>query len=252
MEGFADHEGVLLPIVHVDRAAIRYEERGSGPPLLCLAPGGMRSTIDMWRNAAVDPWSSYEADFRLVAMDQRNSGSSSGPLDEADPWGIYAADQLAVLDRLGIDRFLVMGCCIGGSFILRLLELAPGRVIAAVLEQPIGVGPSNRALFTDLQRSWADELLATRSDLDAAGTQRFLDAMWGRDFVVSVEREAIPHFETPMLVLPGIDDYHPTETGQEIGALAPAAEILEPWKDTPEDVAAATRAVRRFLLDHAA
>ena len=241
-----------MPTLQIDQAAIHYEERGSGPPLLCLAPGGMRSTIDMWRNAAIDPWSSYGDDFRLVAMDQRNSGSSTGPLDAVDPWGMYAADQLAVLDHLGIDRFLVLGCCIGGSFILELLQLAPGRVMAAVLEQPIGVGPSNRALFTELQRSWAEELLSGRPDLDADGVDRFLVAMWGRrDFVVSVEREAIAAFDTPMLVLPGIDDYHPTETGREIAALAPAAEVLEPWKDSPEHIEAATRAVRRFLLDHA-
>lgn len=241
-----------MATVHLDQAAIHYEERGSGPPLLCLAPGGMRSTVDMWRNAAIDPWSSYGADFRLVAMDQRNSGSSTGPLDADDPWGMYAADQLAVLDHLGIDRFLVLGCCIGGSFILELLERAPERVMAAVLEQPIGVGPANRPLFAELQRSWAEELLSGRLDLDAEGVSRFLDAMWGRrDFVVSVEREAIANFTTPMLVLPGIDDYHPTETGREIVGLAPASEVLEPWKDTPEHVAAATDAVRRYLLDHA-
>ena len=239
-----------MPVVHVDQAAIHYEQRGSGPPLLCLAPGGMRSTIDMWRHAAIDPWASFEADFHLVAMDQRNAGSSCGPLDEADPWGMYAADQLAVLDHLGIDRFLVLGCCIGGSFILELLQLAPERVIAAVLEQPIGVGPSNQALFAELQRSWADELVAARADLDAAGVARFLEAMWRRDFVVSVEADAIAGFATPMLVLPGIDDYHPTATGREIAARAPAAEVLEPWKDTSEHIASATEAVRRFLLDH--
>ena len=240
-----------MPTLQIDQAAIHYEERGSGPPLLCLAPGGMRSTIDMWRNAAVDPWASYGSDFRLVAMDQRNSGSSTGPLDEADPWGMYAADQLAVLDHLGIDRFLVLGCCIGGSLILKLMERAPERIMAAVLEQPIGVGPSNQALFGELQRSWADELLSGRPDLDPPGVGRFLATMWGRDFVVSVEREAIAGFTTPMLVLPGIDDYHPTETGREIAALAPAAEVLEPWKDTPGHIEAATGAVRRFLLDHA-
>jgi len=52
-----------------------------------------------------------------------------------------------------------------------------------------------------------------------------------------------------MLVLPGVDEYHPTETGREIAALAPAAELLEPWKD-PEHLSAATEAVGRFLRDH--
>src|SRR5262249_6643114 len=83
--------------------------------------------------------------YRMIAMDQRNAGQSVGPLEHGDPWGAYAADQLAVMDHLGIDRFLVFGCCIGGPFILKLLELAPERVVAAVLEQAVGILASSRS-----------------------------------------------------------------------------------------------------------
>ena len=234
-----------------DDTTIYFEERGSGVPVLLLAPGGMRSGIDLWANAAVDPWASYAGDFRLIAMDQRNTGRSRGPLDPADPWGSYAADQLAVLDHLGVDRFLVMGCCIGGSFILKLVEQVPERVVAAVLEQPIGVHPANRDLFTAMGRSWADDLLAGRPDLDAATVDRFLAAMWRDEFVVSVSRDVIARCPVPLLVLPGVDDYHPTEAGRRVAALAPHAEVLEPWKDSAEHIAAATGAVREFLLGHA-
>lgn len=240
-----------MPTIVRDQATIRYEEKGSGPPLLTIAPGGMRSMIDMWANAAIDPWASFGSEFRMVAMDQRNSGRSTGPLDSVDPWGMYAADQLAVMDQLGIDRFLVMGCCIGGSFILKLIQLAPERVAAAVLEQPIGVQDSNRALFAQLQQSWAEELTAGNPDVDGEAIEGFLAAMWNDDFVVSVGRDFISTVTTPMLVLPGIDDYHPTEAGREVAALAPAARALEPWKDTPAHVAATTDQVRRFLLDQA-
>jgi pimeloyl-ACP methyl ester carboxylesterase len=231
---------------------IYYEERGEGCPLLALAPGGMKSTIDAWRHAAVNPWDSFASDFRLVAMDQRNAGRSHGPLDATDPWGAYVADQLDLLDQLGIDRFLVMGCCIGGSFILKLIEQAPERVLAAVLEQPIGVEDSNRELFAQMQRAWAEELVCARRDVDASEVDRFLTSMWDGDFVVSVGPEVISGCPVPLLVMPGIDDYHPTETGRQIARLAPGAELLEPWKDTPELVAEATEAVRRFLRSHAA
>jgi hypothetical protein len=56
-------------------------------------------------------------------------------------------------------------------------------------------------------------------------------------------------FRTPMLVLPGADEYHPAGTGREIAALARAAEVLEPWTD-PGHLPAATKAVGRFLRDH--
>jgi pimeloyl-ACP methyl ester carboxylesterase len=236
-----------------DGASIYYEERGAGPTLLTLAPGGMRSTIDMWKNAAVDPWSSFAGDFHLVAMDQRNSGRSAGPLPTADPWRAYAEDQLALVDHLGVDLFLVMGCCIGGSFVLRLATAAPDRILAGVLEQPIGVLPANQELFAGLQASWAEETAAkqghpdhTREQLDA-----FLAAMWAEDFVVSVDRAAIATIRTPLLVLPGIDDYHPTEAGREVAGLAPNAESLERWKETPELVAEATERVRQWLRAHA-
>lgn len=230
---------------------IYYEERGSGFPLLTLAPGGMKSTVDYWKFAAVNPWESYAGDFRLVAMDQRNAGQSRGPLDVDDPWGAYADDQLGLLDHLGVDRFVVMGCCIGGSFILKLIEQAPHRVVAAVLEQPIGVEDSNRDLFHQMQRSWAEEVLAARDDIDADTMDRFLAAMWSGDFVVSVDPDVVSACPVPLLVMPGIDEYHPTEAGRRVARLAPGARVVEPWKDTPEHIAAATEAARDFLLSHA-
>jgi pimeloyl-ACP methyl ester carboxylesterase len=230
-----------------DDTSIYFEERGAGFPLLLIAPGGMRSAIEYWAAAAVNPWASYADDFRLVAMDQRNAGQSRGPLDAGDPWGAYAADQLGLLDHLGIGRFLVMGCCIGGSYILKLIEQAPDRVVAAVLEQPIAVDDSNLELFEGIRRPWADQLLGTRSDLDARTMEEFLAAMWRDDFVVSVSKGVVAACPSPLLVLPGVDDYHPTAAGREIATLAPHAQLLEPWKDTPEQ---STDAVQRFLLAH--
>jgi pimeloyl-ACP methyl ester carboxylesterase len=230
---------------------IHYEETGSGFPLLAIAPGGMRSAIDLWPHAAIDPLTAYAGDFRLIAMDQRNAGTSRGPLEVDDPWGAYAEDQLALLDHLGVERFAVMGCCIGGSFILKLVERAPERIVAAVLEQPIGVHDGNAALFAQMGRSWAEAVVAERTDLDARTAEAFLAAMWRRDFVVSVEADVVASCPVPLLVLPGVDEYHPTETGRRIAELAPDAELVEPWKDTPEHTAAATEAVRRFLRRHA-
>jgi pimeloyl-ACP methyl ester carboxylesterase len=239
-----------VPFFAHDDTTIYFEERGAGTALLLIAPGGMRSTIEYWAAAAINPWESYGEDFRLVAMDQRNAGRSRGPLDVGDPWGAYAADQLGLLDHLEIDRFLVMGCCIGGSYILKLIEQAPDRVVAAVLEQPIAVDDGNVQLFEQVRRSWGDELVGSRTDIDARTMDEFLAAMWHDDFVVSVSKDAVAACPVPVLVLPGIDEYHPTAAGREIAALAPRAELLEPWKDSPEHVAEATDAVRRFLLSH--
>jgi pimeloyl-ACP methyl ester carboxylesterase len=209
----------------------------------------MRSSIPLWENAAINPLTAYAGQYRMIAMDQRNAGQSTGPLDHDDPWGGYARDQLAVMDHLGIDRFLVFGCCIGGPFILKLIEQAPERVVAAVLEQPVGIIPANRELFDNLWKQWREQLLSQRADLTGDDIEAFAVKMWAPDFAVSVTRDQVRGLATPMLVLPGVDEPHPTETGREIAELAPNAEKLEPWKDD-EHVAAATEAVGKFLRDH--
>ena len=229
--------------------AIYYEEHGSGFPLLLIAPGAMNSAIDLWARATINPLDAYSGDFRLIAMDQRNAGRSTGPLEVADPWGAYARDQLALLDHLGIQSFHVMGACIGSSFALKLIEQAPQRVIAAVLQQPVGITGGNEQLYEAMWRGWADQLARSRADLDPAQLEAFGTRMWAGDFVLSVSRDFVRNCSTPLLVLPGVDRYHPTATGREIAALAPHARLVEPWKD-PQHVGVATIAVREFLTAH--
>jgi hypothetical protein len=69
-----------------------------------LAPGGLNSTVDFWSRMPLNPLEAFSNELRVIAMDQRNAGRSSGPLDTSDPWQMYAGDQLAVLDHLGIDQ----------------------------------------------------------------------------------------------------------------------------------------------------
>jgi len=146
---------------------IRYEVSGEGYPLLLLAPGGLNSTVEMWSRAAIDPLTAFAGEFTMVAMDQRNAGQSTGPFAVADPWGSFVDDQLALMDHLGFDKFLVMGCCIGCSYALKLSERAPARITTAVLEQPIGITEENR-------HAWAAESprLGGRSRRDPHGSRR--------------------------------------------------------------------------------
>jgi len=230
---------------------IFYEEHGSGYPVLLIAPGGMRSEVSWWARAALNPLAEYSGDFRLVTMDQRNAGRSTGPLDVADPWGSYVGDQLALMDHLGHRSFHVLGCCIGCSYALMLAERAPERITSAVLQQPIGIVEGNRNAFTGMWRDWAGELAGRRPDIDAGTLEAFGTRMWEEgEFVLSVSRDAVRSLATPLLVLPGIDDFHPTETGREVAALAPNAEIVEPWKDSPEHIREAVDRAREFLREH--
>jgi pimeloyl-ACP methyl ester carboxylesterase len=225
---------------------IYYEAHGSGFPLLLLAPGAMNSAIELWSGATINPLDVFTEDFRLIAMDQRNAGRSTGPLEVGDPWGAYARDQLALMDHLGLQSFHVMGACIGSSFALKLIEQARHRVLAAVLQQPVGVTDGNEPLYESLWRGWAGRLTRSRTDLDPDDLEAFGTRMWEGDFVLSVSRDFLRKCSTPLLVLPGVDRYHPTATGREIAALARDARLVEPWKDA-QHVGGATTAVRDFL-----
>jgi pimeloyl-ACP methyl ester carboxylesterase len=228
---------------------IYYEEKGSGFPLLLIAPGAMNSAIELWSGATLNPLEVYREDFRLIAMDQRNAGRSTGPLEVDDPWGAYARDQLALLDHLGVQSFHVLGACIGCSFALKLIEQAPERVLTAVLEQPVGVTGENEQLYEAMWRGWGDQLLLKRDDVDPDQLETFGTRMFAGDFVLSVSRDFVRNCATPLLVLPGVDRYHPSATGREIAGLAREARLVEPWKD-PQHVDPATAAVRDFLQAH--
>src|SRR5213594_2085332 len=147
---------------------IHYEEAGSGFPLLLIAGGGLNSTISgLTRGDPFNPIEEFKGEYRCIASDLRNAngGQSSGPLEIDRPWDAYTDDHVGLMDHLGIGKFMVMGFCIGGTFIWNLLKRAPNRVVAAVLAQPSGSRPEMRDLFYENNiKGWGPELVKRRPD----------------------------------------------------------------------------------------
>jgi hypothetical protein len=232
-------------------ATLYYEEHGSGFPLLLIAPGGMNSTVDFWGRMPINPVEIFPSEFRVIAMDQRNAGRSSGPLPLEDPWGEYVADQLGLLDHLGVDQFLVIGCCIGCSYILKEIEVAPSRVVAGVMMQPIGKDETNPGVFGErIYKQWGDDLRGQRSDITSEDIETFGQRMWSDDFVISVPRTFVSTVQTPLLVLPGNDPAHPIGVGREVARLLPNSEIFDrPWRE-PDVVPETIERMWTFLRAH--
>jgi pimeloyl-ACP methyl ester carboxylesterase len=236
-----------MPVFGKGKVSIYYEVHGSGFPLLLLPPGGMNAAMARWGAAAFNPIEIFSREYMVVALDERNAGQSTGPLDMNDPWGMYAADQLELMNHLGIERCHAMGCCIGCSQVLHLASKAPERVTAGVLEQPVGVDDNNKSVLPNMWQEWADQLLTKRQDVDMATAETFGRKMWEGDFVLSVTREFVKSCQTPLLVLPGIDLPHPTAIGREVASLAPKAQIHEPWKEPSSLVPGTVARIRQFL-----
>jgi pimeloyl-ACP methyl ester carboxylesterase len=236
---------------------IRYEETGSGFPLLLIAGGGLNSTIAGLRRG--DPFHAideFKGEYRCITADLRNAngGESSGPLEIDRPWDAYTDDQLGLMDHLGIKQFMVMGFCIGGPFIWNLLERAPDRIVAAVLAQPSGSRPEMRDLFYENNiKGWGPELVKRRPEITMEMVDRFLTKMYrtNADFVFTVTRDFVRSCQTPVLILPDDIPAHPYAVAMEAAMLAPKAEVsMFPWKEPKERVPLAVRQIRSFLRAH--
>ena len=122
------------------------------------------------------------------------------------------------MDHLGIDKFMVLGFCIGGPLIWNLLKRAPDRVVAAVLAQPSGSRPEMRDLFYDNNmKGWAPELVKRRPDITMEQVEKFLTKMYrtNPDFVFTVTRDFVRQCQTPVLILPDDIPAHPYAVAME-------------------------------------
>jgi pimeloyl-ACP methyl ester carboxylesterase len=225
--------------------------------LLLIAGGGLNSTISGFStNHPFNPIEEFKGEYRCIASDLRNAneGKSSGPLEIGRPWDAYADDQLGVMEHLRIDKFMVMGFCIGGPFIWNLLKRAPDRIVAAVLAQPSGSRPEQRDLFYDNNiKAWGPDLIKRRPDITMEMVDKFLTRMYrtNPDFVFTVSRDFVRTCQTPVLILPDDIPAHPYAVAMEAAMLAPKAEVsIFPWKEPKERIPLAVRQIHSFLRAH--
>jgi len=113
--------------VDVGGHALRVETRGAGPPhFVCLH--GLADTLSIWSRLAP----ALAEHGRVMLVDQRAHGGSDarpGPYRRED----LATDVRALLDRLDIDRAVLVGHSMGGVVALTTALAYPERVAGLVL-----------------------------------------------------------------------------------------------------------------------
>jgi 3-oxoadipate enol-lactonase len=117
------------------------ERRGGGEPLLLIQ--GMTGHSLHWGEPFL---AALERDFELVLYDHRGVGRSA-PTSEPFTIADLAADALALLDGLGIERAHVLGISMGSMVAQELALAAPERVLTLTLGATYCGGPGSR--FTD-------------------------------------------------------------------------------------------------------
>jgi pimeloyl-ACP methyl ester carboxylesterase len=237
---------------------IYYEEAGSGFPLMLLPGGGLNSTIAGLKSGNPFPAiEEFKGDYRCITADLRNapSGQSTGPVEVDRPWESYADDQLGLMDHLGIDKFMVMGFCIGGPFIWSLLKRAPNRIAGAVVAQPVGWRPEMRdpKYPGAFWKGWPAQINAKRPEIPLQTAEQFTIRMFetNADFVFTVTRDFVHSCQNPVLILPDDVPPHPLAPAMECAMLAPKSEVsIFPWKEPKERIPLAVRQIHSFLKAH--
>ena len=213
-----------MPVAAVADIELSYEEHGSGPPLLLIA--GIPAVASDWRPVA----ERMAADGRrAIAYDNRGSGASTVTPGPYTTHGL-AADAVALLEHLAIDRADVFGMSLGGMIAQELAIGWPERVGRLVLGcTHAGVRHAARqpreaarafAMDTD---DWAERMAALApfafaSEVDARLLERFIakksadvqdDAGYRAQIAAVLTHDTFHRLDritAPTLVITGDDD----------------------------------------------
>ena len=251
--------------------AVRSDGPASGPALVLLNSIG--TTSDMW-TPVVGPLAEQ---FRVVRIDHRGHGASTPAPPSADgadcTLADLAADVIAVLDRLEIDRVDLAGMSLGGMVGMWLAAHRPERIARLALIctsslLPPASGWRDRAATVRSQGTiaiadsvtarWVTPALATRDPELVNGLRAMMGSIDAESYAQCCEaiasmdlRDDLARIAASTLVVAGADDLAIPQDHAELIAehvarsrlevLAPAAHI--PTYEQPGKVVS-------LLLDH--
>ncbi|HEU0073447.1 MAG TPA: alpha/beta fold hydrolase [Dehalococcoidia bacterium] len=248
---------------------IAYGVSGDGPTLVFTGAGLMNLEL-AWRMPHVREWlQALTARFRVVQLDPRGSGRSTRDLTEEHAVEHYQRDIAAVVDRLGLERFVLFGhaflpTCIATQYAVQ----NPGRVSAVILSAAVGALSAHRApaLYTSFPAQDWDIFLRTiievanRPQSPAEADEMlelFKQTYDKRNFLLMVAAanrfsllDLLPQLKTPALVLstPGISFYPQDET-QKVAQLAHGQLVSLDGQAALGDPEQGMRAIEAFLAD---
>jgi len=157
---------------HLNGIDINYEVHGEGTPLVLAH--GYTASLDMWREQVP----AFSARYRLVIYDTRGHGATTAPA-EPERYDIardYVADQLALMDHLGIDAAYVGGLSMGGMIAQEFALQHPDRVKALLLFDT-GPGMSGLPRAPELRARFEQARSAMQSAARSKGMAAIVDGL---------------------------------------------------------------------------
>ncbi|MEM7466678.1 MAG: alpha/beta hydrolase, partial [Pseudomonadota bacterium] len=139
-----------MPTVNREGVNIYYESFGSGgPAIVFLHPWTTNRYI--WFNQVL----AFARDHQCIVMDHRGHGMSDKP-ESGYAISEMAADVVAVLDALSIDKAVLVGNSIGGMIVMQTNLDAPDRVIGnLILSSGTNIGADTPPEVAEaMQKDW--------------------------------------------------------------------------------------------------
>jgi pimeloyl-ACP methyl ester carboxylesterase len=262
-------------------ANVYAEQAGAGRDLLLLHTAG--SDGRQYHHLLADP--ELRASWRMTAFDLPAHGRSSPPAGVGEgEWRLttdrYVEAIVAVLDALGLERPVVLGCSMGGEICLELAYRHPDRFAAAVACQAADRVEGRQVTWAKHARvneklfvpEWVDGLMsptapaARRAEVRWAYGQSAHGVYWGdiefysRDWDGRDRVGGIDTARCPVHILAGEYDYSCTpELARATAGRIPGATFTEmpglghfPMAEDPEAFLAHLRPVLAGLRDDAA
>jgi class 3 adenylate cyclase len=115
-----------------DGVGIAYYQFGEGPALV-LTPGSITNLQTEWRAPGRRDWFERLAtDYRIIRYDRRGTGLSDRDVSDYSVDAL-ANDILAVVDHLGVDRFVIWAAGYSGPAAITVAVSHPDRVSGLIL-----------------------------------------------------------------------------------------------------------------------
>ena len=238
-----------MPSIFVNGVNIVYEEMGTGSPI-ALTPGGM------FGMESVRPMADRLASkHRVIIYDPRNRGASDVNMGEGSDLENRADDLHELLDRLGATPAYIgggsVGCAVSALLAIRHPETVKGLLLWSVAvrtltaEQTYGFFGQyiDMALRDGMKGVIKSEFYADRIEQNPSNRERLM-SMDPHEFVEAMRRESASYavdnpvfgctkeelraVQAPAVIIPGNDEIHPREVGENLHRLLPHSELHPP------------------------
>ncbi|KXH81435.1 alpha/beta fold hydrolase [Chryseobacterium kwangjuense] len=133
-----------------------------------------------WEKTAKDL---SEKGFRVIIPDQIGFGKSSKPQNYQFSFSQLAENTKAILDRLQIDKTIVLGHSMGGMVATRFTLQYPEKVQKLILENPIGLEDYKTfATYQTINQAYQSELKNTAETYKNYQLKFYYDNQWKEEY----------------------------------------------------------------------